>query len=113
MFAFGLAFQLPVAISLLARAGLVSAKGMKAKRKYAFVGAFGAAAILTPPDLISQIGLGIPIIILYEISIHLASVMERKRASAEEDMVSDADNSIKEENNLDNDISETDYNEDD
>ena len=113
MFAFGLAFQLPVAISLLARAGLVSAKGMKSKRKYAFVGAFGAAAILTPPDLISQIGLGIPIIILYEISIHLASVMERKRASAEEDMVSDADNSIKEENNLDNDISETDYNEDD
>ena len=113
MFAFGLAFQLPVAISLLARAGLVSAKGMKTKRKYAFVGAFGAAAILTPPDLISQIGLGIPIIILYEISIHLASVMERKRASAEEDMVSDADNSIKEENNLDNDISETDYNEDD
>ena len=114
MFAFGLAFQLPVAISLLARAGLVSAKGMKAKRKYAFVGAFGAAAILTPPDLISQIGLGIPIIILYEISIHLASVMERKRALKEEELDNSDDNSVKDENNdIDtDDISETDYNED-
>ncbi|MBT7076772.1 MAG: twin-arginine translocase subunit TatC, partial [Pelagibacterales bacterium] len=58
MFAFGLAFQLPVAVSLLARAGLVTSKGMREKRKYAFVGAFGVAALLTPPDLISQVGLG-------------------------------------------------------
>jgi len=75
MFAFGLAFQLPVAVSLLARAGLVTSKGMREKRKYAFVGAFAAAAILTPPDLISQVGLGVPIIILYEISIRLAYIM--------------------------------------
>ena len=79
MFAFGLAFQLPVAVSLLARAGLVTSKGMREKRKFAFVGAFGVAALLTPPDLISQVGLGVPIIILYEISIRLAAIMERKR----------------------------------
>ena len=111
MFAFGLAFQLPVAISLLARAGLVSAKGMKSKRKYAFVGAFGAAAILTPPDLISQIGLGIPIIILYEISIHLASIMERIRQTANEE----SDEGFNDENgndkNNDDELSETDYDE--
>ena len=111
MFAFGLAFQLPVAISLLARAGLVSAKGMKSKRKYAFVGAFGAAAVLTPPDLISQIGLGIPIIILYEISIHLASIMERKRQTANEE----SDEGLNDENgndkNNDDELSETDYDE--
>jgi len=111
MFAFGLAFQLPVAISLLARAGLVSAKGMKSKRKYAFVGAFGAAAVLTPPDLISQIGLGIPIIILYEISIHLASIMERKRQTANEK----SDKGLNDENgidkNNDDELSETDYDE--
>ena len=75
MFAFGLAFQLPVAVSLLARAGLVTSKGMREKRKYAFVGAFAMAAILTPPDLISQVGLGVPIIILYEISIQLTSII--------------------------------------
>tara|TARA_B100000686_G_scaffold355182_1_gene470757 strand:+ start:8763 stop:9647 length:885 start_codon:yes stop_codon:yes gene_type:complete len=114
MFAFGLAFQLPVAVSLLARAGLVSPKGMKSKRKYAFVGAFGAAAILTPPDLISQIGLGIPIIILYEISIHLASIMERKREKVNEEI--NTKNDDMDENNNDingDDIPETDYNEDD
>ena len=92
MFAFGLAFQLPVAVSLLARAGLVTAKGMREKRKFAFVGAFGVAAILTPPDLISQVGLGVPIIILYEISIRLAAIMERKRKENTDDDPDDPDN---------------------
>ncbi len=91
MFAFGLAFQLPVAVSLLARAGLVTSKGMREKRKYAFVGAFAMAAILTPPDLISQVGLGVPIIILYEISIRLASIMEKKRKDKEIDDSVDPD----------------------
>ena len=121
MFAFGLAFQLPVAVSLLARAGLVTSKGMREKRKYAFVGAFATAAILTPPDLISQVGLGIPIIILYEISIRLASIMERKRKdkdSEDPDDPDDPDDPINKknskENNMDDieDIPETDFTED-
>ena len=121
MFAFGLAFQLPVAVSLLARAGLVTSKGMREKRKYAFVGAFATAAILTPPDLISQVGLGIPIIILYEISIRLASIMERKRKdkdSEDPDDPDDSDDPINKknskENNMDDieDIPETDFTED-
>ena len=65
---------------------------MREKRKYAFVGAFAAAAILTPPDLISQVGLGVPIIILYEISIRLAYIMEKKRIDNEEINSDDPDN---------------------
>ena len=121
MFAFGLAFQLPVAVSLLARAGLVTSKGMREKRKYAFVGAFATAAILTPPDLISQVGLGVPIIILYEISIRLASIMERKRKNRDEEDSDDPEdpndptnNENSKKNNLDDieDIPETDFTED-
>ncbi len=67
--AFGISFQLPILLVLLARVGIVTADGLAAKRKYMVVGAFAFAAIMTPPDPVSQIGLGIPIIILYEISI--------------------------------------------
>ena len=112
MFAFGLAFQLPVAVSLLARAGLVTAKGMKEKRKYAVVCVFGVAAILTPPDIISQIGLGVPILILYEISIYLAAIMEKKRKAAETDnnesKLSEDDNAADKD-----DIPETDFTDED
>ncbi len=69
IFAFGLAFELPVVLLLLARAGLVSHQGLAEKRKIAIVVAFVAAALLTPPDVISQLLLAIPIILLYEISI--------------------------------------------
>jgi sec-independent protein translocase protein TatC len=79
MFAFGLAFQIPVALTLLSRAGIVHSNDLKKRRKYAIVLAFVVAAILTPPDLISQIGLGIPIIILFEISIILAKLFEKKK----------------------------------
>ena len=81
IFAFGLAFQLPVALMLMGRAGLVSSTTLAKQRKYAIVGAFAAAAILTPPDPISQIGLGVPIILLYEISIIGVRLIERKRAA--------------------------------
>ncbi|HWD11956.1 twin-arginine translocase subunit TatC [Pseudochrobactrum sp. sp1633] len=83
IFAFGLVFQLPVVTSLMAKVGLVTAQGLRDKRKYAIVIAFVVAAVLTPPDPASQIGLAIPAILLYEISIWLAQMIEKKRAQAE------------------------------
>lgn len=83
IFAFGLAFQLPVLLTLMARTGLVTSEGLAKRRKYAIVAVFVVAAILTPPDIISQVGLAVPILILYEISIVLARIVERKRAARE------------------------------
>ncbi len=90
IFAFGLCFQLPVLLILLARAGLVSADSLKSKRRYAIVGAFVAAAILTPPDIPSQIGLAIPTIFLYEISIWCVRLVERRRAEREAEEAGEA-----------------------
>ncbi len=83
IFAFGLCFQLPVIMTLLARVGLATSAGMAAKRKYAVVAVFVVAAVLTPPDPVSQISLAVPIILLYEISIYMAKLVERKRARDE------------------------------
>lgn len=85
IFAFGLVFQLPVATTLMARVGMITSDGLKDKRKYAIVLAFVAAAILTPPDPISQIGLAIPTIILYEIAIIMARRVERPKPAPTEE----------------------------
>lgn len=89
IFSFGLVFQLPVVTTLMARVGLLSSEGLREKRKWAIVIAFIVAAILTPPDPISQIGLAVPTIILYEISIYCARLVEKKRA--EEQAKTEAD----------------------
>jgi sec-independent protein translocase protein TatC len=83
VFAFGLVFQLPVVTTLLARAGLATSEGLADKRKYAIVAAFVVAAVLTPPDPVSQIGLALPTILLYEVGIHMARLVERGRAKRE------------------------------
>jgi sec-independent protein translocase protein TatC len=77
---FGLVFQLPVVTTLLARVGLLTSDWLREKRKFAIVIAFVVAAVLTPPDPLSQIGLAIPTILLYEIAIYAARLVERKRA---------------------------------
>ena len=78
IFAFGISFQLPVVLSLLARIGLIDAKFLKERRKYVVVIIFATAAILTPPDPITQIGLAIPLLILYELSIFSVNIIEKK-----------------------------------
>ena len=78
IFAFGLSFQLPVVLSLLARVGVVDSQFLKERRKYVIVIIFAAAAILTPPDPITQIGLAIPLLILYELSIFSVNIIEKK-----------------------------------
>ena len=83
IFAFGLSFQLPVALTLMGRVGLVSSEALSRNRKFAIVGVFVVAAIITPPDIISQVTLAIPILLLYEISILAVRIVERRRAEAE------------------------------
>ena len=78
IFAFGLSFQLPVILSLLARIGLVDSLFLKERRKFVIVIIFAFAAILTPPDPITQIGLAIPLLILYELSIFSVKLIETK-----------------------------------
>ena len=83
MFAFGLAFELPVLLTLLVRVGIVSSAGLASKRRYAIVAAFILAAVLTPPDVISQISLAVPVILLYEVAIIIGRLIEKSRKKAE------------------------------
>ncbi|CAN7634307.1 twin-arginine translocase subunit TatC [Mesorhizobium amorphae] len=79
IFSFGLVFQLPVVTSLMTRVGMLSSKALVEKRRWAIVIAFVVAAVLTPPDPMSQIGLAIPTILLYEVAIWSARLIERSK----------------------------------
>lgn len=83
IFAFGICFQLPVVLTLLARAGIIDSDFLKARRRYAIVIVFVLAAVLTPPDVISQFALAVPTLLLYEASIFSVRMVEKRRAEAE------------------------------
>lgn len=80
IFAFGLSFQLPVLLTLLGRVGIITSDMLKKSRRYAIVGVFVVAAVLTPPDVISQFALAIPLLLLYEASIWSVRLIEKQRA---------------------------------
>jgi sec-independent protein translocase protein TatC len=81
--AFGLAFQMPVLLTLLARVGLLTSEGLKEKRRFAIVGNFVFAAVVTPPDIVSQCSLAIPMVFLYELSIISSRWAEKKHSDAQ------------------------------
>ena len=84
IFAFGVSFQLPILLNLLARTGIVNSNYLKKRRRYVIVIIFSVAAILTPPDPITQIGLAIPLLLLYELSIITVKFTEKKNKNKEE-----------------------------
>jgi sec-independent protein translocase protein TatC len=81
--AFGLMFELPLVVLFLSKLGIVTPEALKKGRKYAVVVIFVVAAVLTPPDVISQIMLAVPILLLYEISIWICKSVTRKREEQE------------------------------
>lgn len=86
IFGFGVAFQLPVLLMLLERAGIVTRDQLKAGRRYAIVGAFAVAAVLTPPDVVSQLLLAVPLCLLYELALVAIWFTQRRREKSEADV---------------------------
>lgn len=84
--AFGIAFETPVAVFLLARCGIASVESLKKFRRYVIVGAFVIAAVLTPPDVTSQLLLALPLVVLYEIGIVLAAILGHKDKASPKDL---------------------------
>lgn len=78
IFAFGLAFQMPILLIILVKLGLISVEGLRAKRKYWIVAFFAIAAVFTPPDVLSQISLAVPLVLLYEISIIISAKLTKQ-----------------------------------
>ena len=76
--AFGISFQLPVLLTLLGKVGFITSEYLKTRRKYVIIIIFSLAAVLTPPDPITQIGLALPLLLLYEISIYTVRFVEKK-----------------------------------
>jgi len=83
IFAFGFCFELPVLLTLLGRVGIVTSAGLASARRYAIVGVVAVAAVVTPPDVFSQLALAVPLVGLYEVSIWCVYLMERGRAKRE------------------------------
>ena len=83
IFAFGISFQLPILLNLLARIGVVNSEYLQKRRRYVIVIIFALAAILTPPDPITQVGLAIPLLLLYELSIFTVRFTEKRKENEE------------------------------
>ena len=84
LLAFGLVFELPIVLTFLARLGIVSVEFLKRNRKYALLLFFAGAAIITPPDVVTQVMMAVPLMILYEVSIIGARIFGRKKPAADE-----------------------------